>query len=510
MSRFALFAMFLLGCPATVAPPSGNARVRVAHLSSDAPAVDFCLAPHGTETFTGPILATNGHATGLTYGNVTKYFDVEAIQYDVRIVAPGSADCATSLGGLPDFTDLPELPTDASATIAAEGLVAFGSTTPFMLKPYIDDAAVDTGKAKLRFVHASPGTPAVDVGLGGGALFTSVFSDVSYGGTAANAYVTVDGFTGAEISARPHGTLTDAIAIKPASLPAGAIATAFAIGRLGNATTPLRVLLCVDNDAPNGLLSSCNVVGGAPERAHVRVAHLSPDTPAVDVCIAATGGAFAKPLLKSIGALDGLSYANVTSYVDLPVGFYDLRIIHATASDCSTGAVPDTKNLGIHTGITGTIAAIGDLDRAGAAAGDPALQLALFVDIDAVSSARAKLRFVHASPGTPAVDVGLGKGASWVKVFGNVSFGHVATNGGIDGFGYVDVAGPMTSAVAARVAGSSTDALVIQSVTLAPNTISTAFAIGNKTGTATNPLAVLLCTDNASSSSLLATCVVAP
>src|SRR5678815_3700585 len=170
MSRFALLAVFWLGCGDVVT--IGNAHVRVAHLSPDAPAVDFCLAPHGTASFTGPILAKNGHATGLTYGNVTKYFDVQAIQYDVRIVAPGSADCATSLGGLPDFTELPTLSEDANATIAAEGLVAFGASTPFMLRPYIDDATVDTGKAKLRLVQASPGTPAVDVGLGGGALAT--------------------------------------------------------------------------------------------------------------------------------------------------------------------------------------------------------------------------------------------------------------------------------------------------------------------------------------------------
>src|SRR5450755_4219067 len=31
--------------------------VRFAHLSSDAPSVDFCLAPHGTTTFTGPMMA---------------------------------------------------------------------------------------------------------------------------------------------------------------------------------------------------------------------------------------------------------------------------------------------------------------------------------------------------------------------------------------------------------------------------------------------------------------------
>lgn len=97
----------------------------------------------------------------------------------MRIVPPGMTDCKTSLGGLPDFTDLPALPPDTYATIGAEGMVAFGTQTPFTLRPYIDQATVDADKIALRFIHASPGTPPVDVGLGGGALFTPVFTDIS-------------------------------------------------------------------------------------------------------------------------------------------------------------------------------------------------------------------------------------------------------------------------------------------------------------------------------------------
>ena len=506
-----LLLVTVVGACGPDAPALGTAHVRVAHLSPDAPNVDFCVAPHGTADFTGPLLTINGHLTGLPYGNVTKYFDLDSDQYDVRLVAPGAADCTTALGGLPDFTNLPPLEPEVSATIGAEGLVAFGSTTPFTLKAYLDDTTVDANKAKLRFIHASPGTPAVDIGLGGGALFSSVFSDISYGNAAAaaNGYVTTDALAGAEISARAHGALQDALAIKPAALPAGAIATAYAIGMIGNATTPLRVLLCTDNAPPAGLLTPCNIVGGTPERAHVRIAHLSPDTPAVDVCLAPAGSnAFDRSLLKTLGANDGLAYPQVTTYVDLPVGMYDVRIVHATASGCSIGAVPDTKNVGIHSGLTATIAAIGVLDKSGAAATNPGLSLAVFVDDTAVTAGKTKLRFIHASPGTPNVDVGLGMGATFTKVFGNVAFGTVAMHAPLVN-GFVETT-PVTSPIAARLANQSADALVIPSVTLGAGSIATAIAIGGKTGSSTNAVTVLLCSDNGPANGLYATCSVAP
>src|SRR5262249_40387155 len=157
--------------------------LRVTHLSPDAPAVDFCVAAHGSKDFTGPVMATNGAAAGLSYSQVTKYIPLAAAQYDVRLVAPGSSSCATPLGGLADFTNLPALSAGGYFPVAAEGLAGIGSSPSFTLQAYVDDSSVDAGKAKLRFIHASPNTPAVDVGTGGGALFQALFKDVSYGGT---------------------------------------------------------------------------------------------------------------------------------------------------------------------------------------------------------------------------------------------------------------------------------------------------------------------------------------
>ncbi|MET0592663.1 MAG: DUF4397 domain-containing protein [Polyangiaceae bacterium] len=497
-----------------------TANVRVAHRAPGAPAVDFCVAPHGTTTWTGPVLAGLGVTTGLPYSNVTKYVPLGAQQYDVRIVAPG-ATCMTGL--LPDVTNLPALPAGGSVTLAAIGEIAPGDAggQPFALKAFIDDASVATGKAKLRFLHASSGTPAVDVGVGGGVLFTSVFSNVTFGNTAAaaapNGYVETNPLTNAEISARANGTTTDVLAIKGANLAAGTIATAFAIGKIGNTTSPLKVLLCADNGAPNGNLAACSVVGDAPQRAHARVAHLSPDAPAVDVCLTPTGTPFSgTPLLRTLGSTAGLSYPQVTTYVDLPVQGYDLRIVLATATDCNTGAVPDRTNIAVTDGLYATIAALGDLmvpDAGAADAGaDPGFQVKVFADNKAapMPAGNISLRFIHASPGTGMVDVGLGSAGSFTKVFGNVTFGNVATGTGIDANGFVSTAPLSNATISARATGTTTDAIVVNNVTIMANAIATAFAIGNKTGDATKPLKVLLCTDSAPPVGLLSACTVAP
>jgi hypothetical protein len=491
-------------------PGADSARVRVAHLSPDAPAVDFCIAPAGTKDFAGPVLGGAGAPLGISYGNVTKYLDVEATRYDVRLVAPGAADCNRAL--VPDVTDLPELPAGASATIAATGKLDHdGTGESFALRAYIDDDSVPAGQAKLRFIHASPGTPPVDVGLGGGALFKPVFPNIPYGRalTDGNGYVTTPPFTGAEISARLAGTLGDVLSITPAALPAGAIATAFAIGQVDNAKAPLGVLLCLDNSPAHGIETECSIVGAAPSRARIRVAHLSPDAPAVDVCLKTAGGAYDRPVLASLGASGGLQYPQVTTYVELPTARYDLRIVRAgDPGGCANAAVADTAGVAIDKGVTATVAAIGVLDRSGAAAHDPGFRLAVFADATATTAGKGKLRFIHASPGTPAVDVGLGVGHGFQRVFANVSFSNLGTNAPLDSLGYIE-ASPFTAPVTARLAGATTDALTVPSVTLAAGQIATAFAIGNKTGSAANPLRVLLC-DDRKSAGLLTACVTAP
>jgi hypothetical protein len=501
MTKSLVLCLFAWGCGTVTDQPPTAARVRVAHVSPGAPGVDFCLAAHGTASFAGPILAGAGRTAGLAYGTVTRYFDVAAARYDVRLVAPGAADCKTPLAGLDDFTRLPELAAGASATIAAEGTLGGQGDAAFALRGYADDTEARPAQARLRLIHASPGTPPVDAGTGGGVAFAPVFSSVAFGEAAA---VDTAPLSGARLSARAHGTTQDALAIDGVDLPEGAVATVFAIGQLGATATPLRVLLCVDNGEPDGVHAQCSIVGDAPHNARLRIAHLSPDAPAVDVCLAPAGTqAFGKtPLLRSLGAA-GLGYPQVTAYVEVPAGSYDARVVHASAASCGLPAIPDTLGLAVAPDLVATVAAIGDLEPAGAAAHDPALRLAVFADAAAVAADKIRLRVVHASPGTPAVDVGLGTGAGFQRLFAGVAFGKVAVHPPLAN-GYLEAAPLAAATVTARVA------LSIARTAFEAGTITTVFAIGGKTGQAANPLRFLVCNDSRSADGLLAACAIAP
>ena len=508
--------VMLAGCGDDPPSPGGagggggdrqTASLRIAHLAPDAPPVDVCLAAAGSGEFVGPVLATAGARSGLAYGDVTKYLEVDAQKYDVRIVAPGASTCDTALGGLADITDLPVLSAGASATIAAIGRLDGATSQPFRLAAFVDDTDVTFGKSKLRVIHAAPGTAGVAVGFGGGVVFTPFIDNVQFGSTtqANNGYFEIAPVAGAEITARDIVSGLDAISVKPVNVPAGAIVTAFAIGTAGNAQTPLDVLLCVDNAEPNGQLASCTRAGSAPERARLRIAHLSPDAPIVDVCLSEAGtGQWSPPILRSLGG-SGVAYAQVTRPIEVPVAAYDVRIITATATGCEAGAVPDTTNVATTPGLTATVAAIGVLDPQGPAVNDPPFRLQLIADDTAAVADKTKLRFFHASPGTPAVDVGLGTGASFQHVFTNVAFG--AT--GQEGFLTTD---PFKAAITARLTGASEDALSVPDVDAAAGKIYSAYAIGGKTGAPANPLRVLLCEDSADPApgSLLTSCAVAP
>jgi len=258
----ALVSLALAGCSSS----PGNIYVRVAHLSPNAPAVDFCVQL-GTGNYTGPVLKGLGNTAGLSYTQVSAYVALAPGQYTVKIVAPNAADCSTALANLPTYT-LPNLTEGTYATAAAIGLVG-SNTTGFTVKPFIDEVTTPAGKAGLRFIHTSPGTPAVDVGVLSGTTFTGVFNDVSYPNTAAagngidaNGYANPAPITGATLAAQVTAAPgTFPLTIANVTIPAGQVDTVFAIGILGNATTPLDTLVCEDTVAnpAAATLSLCTV-----------------------------------------------------------------------------------------------------------------------------------------------------------------------------------------------------------------------------------------------------------
>jgi hypothetical protein len=103
--------------------------------------------------------------------------------------------------------------------------------------------------------------------------------------------------------------------------------------------------------------------GGAPAvaTAFARFAHLSPDAPAFDVCLSASGAFDEAPVLKTAGLASGLTYQQVSAYVPVKAGRTLVRLVAAGAADCSKGleGVTDATIEKIDEGTYSTVGAMG-------------------------------------------------------------------------------------------------------------------------------------------------------
>lgn len=249
-------------------------RVRIAHLSPDKAPIDVCISPHGANHWMGPVLKPTGiDVNGLAYGQVTSYLTIPAGTWDVRVVDGGATSCTMSLF---DATTLPALPAGASVTIAALGFVhppqqrGTGNPQGFRLQAYFDDTTVGPTSLALRFIHASPDTPAVDAGTGSGSSFMALFTNVAFTQVGrsttpqsdANGYAALPAPTAPPtLSVRATGTATDLLTVTLRSTPAGGtVATVFAIGDAGGSPKPLQALVCADNAPATGPLAACTAM----------------------------------------------------------------------------------------------------------------------------------------------------------------------------------------------------------------------------------------------------------
>ncbi|WP_226021636.1 DUF4397 domain-containing protein [Halomicrobium salinisoli] len=129
--------------------------------------------------------------------------------------------------------------------------------------------------------------------------------------------------------------------------------------------------------------------------AMVRVAHLSPDAPAVDVYVDAHPD-------EDDPAVADLAFTDVTGYLELPVGEREV-IITAAGDDEPLAPTPLTLALGE---AAYTVAAIGKLEPD---CGEPAFTVDVLVDdLTPLEAGTGRVRVYHAVPDAPAVDVGVG------------------------------------------------------------------------------------------------------
>ena len=175
----------------------------------------------------------------------------------------------------------------------------------------------------------------------------------------------------------------------------------------------------------------------------LRVAHLSPDAPAVDVWV------------NGDVVLSDVPYEAVSSYLELSPGSYDVQV--TPAGETEPMVIDATLELESETAYT--VAATGLL-------GEDDLKPLVLVDNRFDNVETAKVRFVHTSPDAPSVDVGLPDGS---VVFGDVGFREHSKYGELPAGTYD---------LEVRVAGTMDVALSVPDVSLESGTNYTIFAIG--------------------------------
>ncbi|MEQ8673946.1 MAG: fasciclin domain-containing protein [Aggregatilineales bacterium] len=123
----------------------------------------------------------------------------------------------------------------------------------------------------------------------------------------------------------------------------------------------------------------------AEDYVNIRVAHFSPDTPAVDIYV------------NGEAAITELSYPNVTDFVTLPAGTYELAVAPAGTSIEDAAIGPAEFDLPADAYIT--VAAVGSLEAG-------TLTVSVIVeDFSELAADTAHVVVVHAIEGAPAVDV---------------------------------------------------------------------------------------------------------
>jgi hypothetical protein len=200
---------------------AASSMVRVIHASPDAPAVDLIVDD------------MNRAVNGLAFGQYTDYLALPANVYNIKVVPEGGFPVDSVINA-----DLSLFYYEKYTVLAVNSL---SSIEPLVL---LDDyLPLQQGKAKLRFVHASPDAPAVDIKVVDGPYLFQNISFREYGD-----YVTLPKAT-VDVEVRVAGTDTVVLTIPGVTVNNGTAYSVYAIGLAGG-TPGLSVLLTIDGAVP--------------------------------------------------------------------------------------------------------------------------------------------------------------------------------------------------------------------------------------------------------------------
>lgn len=255
----------------------------------------------------------------------------------------------------------------------------------------------------------------------------------------------------------------------------------------------------------------------------LRVANWSPDSPAIDACIAPRGTTvFQGPIAATLAAASlgdagaaAVSFPLVTAYIPVAPGQYDVRFVAAGAGSCAVGIARDATALAaLAAGDAATVALLGELSPTG---GDPGLRVVGFLD-DTSSNGGVALRVINAAPSLSLVDVGTGNVAKFKPFFLGLPFGQAsgkpqalgpdATAPTVNANGYLKMQPLSGVTLSAHPPNATTDTVVTTGLSAASGSVLTVALVG---GTSAGVAARLLeCVDNAGTVGPLSNCTVLP
>jgi len=215
-------AAILLASP--VFAQDQEAKVRVAHLSPDAPNVDVYVNDEPVSKL-----------TDLPYRNVSPYLSLPAGDQNLKIYKTGDTskpivEADVSLQGRESYTI---------------GVVGLMKDRSLAVQVYEDENEPPAeGKAKLRVIHAAPDVSSVDIGPEGG---TDLFTNLGFPNATRYEEVPRGTYT---LVATAVGSDERRLVISDAALSGGTTYTVFAVGQAGKGT--LEVILSADAGASGG------------------------------------------------------------------------------------------------------------------------------------------------------------------------------------------------------------------------------------------------------------------
>jgi len=182
----------------------GMANVRVVHASPDAPAVDVLVD--------GAVAFENAPFKG-----ITDYAGLDPATYNVQVVPTGETE--------PVVIDA-DLSLDADTDYTVVAVDVLENIEPLVL---VDDNTLPgAGSAKVRFVHASPNAPNVDIQVADGGPM--LFENIPF--KQASDYLTVDAGT-YDLEVLIHDSGDVALEVPGVALNENTVYTIFAMGLAG-------------------------------------------------------------------------------------------------------------------------------------------------------------------------------------------------------------------------------------------------------------------------------------